>query len=117
MQSKLELCPFCGGEVIFIYETRAPVILYQWSCCECGRRGPHATSISKAAEHLSPIEAELRARVKELEAGLAEMLSKYDTLKCYMCHGGRYFEYKDWDRADDEHKQNYINKAREWKGD
>lgn len=55
----------------------------------------------------------LMTRVKELELKLAKMLSKQDTLRCYMCDGSNYLEWVDWDTFDEDHKQKYIKQAEE----
>lgn len=59
------------------------------------------------------IEDALNARIKELELKLAKMLSKQDTLRCYMCEGSNYLEWVDWDTFDEDHKQKYIKQAEE----
>ena len=59
---------------------------------------------------------ELERKIKDLELELAKQLSKLDTIKCYMCHGGKYLEWVDWETLDDKHQQYYLDKAKERHG-
>jgi hypothetical protein len=87
---------------------------YYGICNICDMRTEDFKKEQELLEYLNtrPIEDALNQRIKELETELAKVISKNETLNCYMCYGSNYLEWVDWDTFDDEHKQKYLQKAR-----
>jgi Lar family restriction alleviation protein len=108
-------CPFCGEDFPFtITRVLGEDMFNQMKCGECQTLGPSGDTEAEAiaAWNTRPIEDALNQRIKELQTKLAKVISKNETLSCYMCHGSNYLEWVDWDTFDDEHKQKYLQKAR-----
>lgn len=71
---ELNPCRFCGCEIInFTYDSEYSNSNCAYYCDDCGAEGPSGSTIKEAAEKWnspSLVEAELRARIVELEEQL-----------------------------------------------